>query len=118
MEEYVQHPFGDKSLVELEERPAQLLMATRNNVGKNISVELRGLGFVPKGERERDLVLMDTPEKILGKDWALSRPKREEGKKQDPNLFTIYLNHGGGVGHMDFLRQISTQEGGYRIFFP
>lgn len=118
MEKYVNDIFDERVLVELEKRPDQLMMSTINSVGRNISTELRGLGFLPKGKREKNLVLMDTPEKILGRDWALSRPVKKEGEKQDLNLFTIYVNHEREVGYVDFLQQIRTQRGDYCIFFP
>ena len=129
MKEYVRHacgpilsadmPFDDRVVVELEERPTQLLIANKNNFGLDISDMLQGLGFsVAEGKTEGSLILMNTPEKILGKSWALSRPELKGDEQGDPNIFTIYLNHESGVGYVDFLRQIRSQQGTYRIFFP
>ncbi|MBI2595582.1 hypothetical protein HYW46_02500 [Candidatus Daviesbacteria bacterium] len=127
MKEYVRHPLGspsgepfdDRTQVELEEKPTQLMMATHNNVGLDVSNLLQTLGFVQvEGESAGDLFLRNTPKKIFSRDWAISYQKAEKGEKRDLNIFTIYLNHGSEVGYMDFLRQITNRQGRYCVFFP
>ncbi len=114
-QEYVPHPMGGKVLVELEQKPNQMMVATENSVGINVEELLQRLGFVFLDERRGKMVLTTTPERILDKEWAVSYPDKEK----DPDLLTIYLDHGPEVGHLELLRQIKNprEEGEYLLFF-
>lgn len=103
--------------VELEKKPSQIKMSVINNFGLDISHIICGLGFKLEGETEGGLKLMTTPDKILGLEWTISPQETIEGEEPDPNLFTIFLDHGERIGYVSFLRQIGKQ-GHYRIFFP
>lgn len=114
VEQDVINPFGERVPRELEPRPEQLKMATQNNFGLDVIGLLKGLGFVPS-EYTSDgrMVLVTTPERLLGKEWAIFYQDKEE----DPNLFTICLNHREDVGYMEFLMQTRNRHG-YCIFIP
>lgn len=98
------------------EKPDSLRMSTINNMGLDVTRVLLGLGFNPGLEIRQGWMLFFPPDQILDRDWFVSRQTDEEGRVEDPNLFTMYLRH-PGVGNFEFMRQIATHKG-YRIFFP
>lgn len=102
---------------DLESRPERLIIATRNNVGRYVGDLIEALGFRPTlllpGSQEGDLMLATAPEQLMGRDWGISY----QDKEQDPNLFTIFLKHAGGIGYLELLRQSRNPEGQYFVFF-
>lgn len=102
----------------LSGRSETLLMATRNQVGRDVLAILRGLGFVPRSLifDEMEMIKMGTPEKIMGRDWKVNYYDLDE--PQDTNLYIVYTHLGGNVGFMELLRQIRRPQGeGYALFF-
>lgn len=100
---------------ELEPGPEVLKIATKNNFGLDVRDMVTGLGFIIVDEtRNGNFVLVNTPKKLLGMSWSISYIEKEK----DPNLFTIYLDHGGDVGYMDFLIQRRNERGEYFLFTP
>ena len=112
LKEWVNHPMGGRELKELEERPEELMLATVNQLGVDVSNILQRLGFVATERRNSDLILMLTPEKIMDRNWALL----PQVGSNDPHLFTICLDW-GEIGYTHLFRQIKQNDGSYSLFF-
>ncbi len=107
---------GRQTELVLSVRPDKLLMATRNQFGLDVLNILHGLGFAPRLLLPNGMARVDTPEKIMKRDWQISYYDPNEA--QDPNLYAIYTQLGETVGYMELLRQIRRPQGeGYSLFF-
>ncbi len=107
---------GRQIEIVLSGRPERLLMATRNQMGRGVLDVLEGLGFVPRLLLPNGMARMDTPDKIMGRDWQVSY--YDPDQPQELNLYAILTQWGGDIGYMELLRQIRNPQGKeYALFF-